>query len=946
MAKDPSNPDAHDNTETVPATDPATGPATGEAAVVAQDTDAGGGETVRPETTATPETSVARADDDLPLAADDCAVTDQQTVLNLPVLENDQTGGRDLEIIALSQPESGEASLAQDGSIRFAPDEAGRQEIRYVVDDGTGRTDEGKANIFVNPEDGQVDQPVLAGLGREDLSEIARSCADGLALDIVRMAGDQIVIDPPAPGQRIQVAASPGQAISVRDAGFLEPELLRVDGGLLIIAEDGRMIFLENFVAAADNDNPATLTIADKGPFDGGTILLASIDTDDGASRTLIASAENDNPNPFEQPVEPAGGPEHGGGAGFTPYDPGTIGSGPDAQGPLGPTALSFDTPERILDDAGQSAIETLGDGDIGAIDPSIPGDPDSPTDPGNPGDPGDPNDPGTPVNQAPVISINANISVEFGEVTVGGPNFVNAAPLPDLDEGRSIPNPEVNGVDGRNLVVGEGGDAAIIFRDEVALFQNSVGVYLIGPNGEMLDPKIAFAAVEHSDTFVDENGNQQHAFIRPGGGPLSPGDQVLLSELYPGQDLPPGAKFGLFLVVEGGNKAGLDGSETFEFQNADGGAATIFDDERPTLLVDGEPIDQDVFHALDNDPTDASTNELNPGGGGQAISGLVADGAGITVAFEDVQFGQGDDDFNDTVIDVLPIPATVSSLPFVNVDIAVDATIVDSDDANLTKAVVEISSGFQPGDLLTVTTALDGTGVTVSEDGTSGRLVLEGTAPIETYQEILRGLSFEFGDGEGERQISFNVVDEAGNSSNTEIVTLSPTDLTADIGTDAGETIAGENGADNAIAGHGGDDNLFGDSGDDVIDGGLGDDFLFGDGGDDVLIGGPGADRINGGDGADEHRYFSITERGDRIEGFNAEEGDVLNFSELLGDDAGNGNIEDFLRFEEVDGNIKISVDLSGTGGENGFVPYVTLVDPVGVTTVEEAASNGTVIT
>ena len=27
-------------------------------------------------------------------------------------------------------------------------------------------------------------------------------------------------------------------------------------------------------------------------------------------------------------------------------------------------------------------------------------------------------------------------------------------------------------------------------------------------------------------------------------------------------------------------------------------------------------------------------------------------------------------------------------------------------------------------------------------------------------------------------------------------------------------------------------------------------------------------------------------------------------------------------------------------------FVPYVTLVDPVGVTTVEEAANNGTVVT
>ncbi|MGI9494345.1 MAG: Ig-like domain-containing protein, partial [Geminicoccaceae bacterium] len=330
MAQNPSNPDTHDKM------------AIGEETEVAQNAQspAGGDSTVRPESTATPGTTTANLDGELPNAVDDCAVTDQQTILRVPVLENDQAGGQDLEIIALSQPTSGEASIAEDGSIRFTPDEAGRQEIRYVVDDGTGETADAKANIFVNPDDGRVEQPVLTGVGREDLSEIARSCADGMALDIVRMAGDQIVIDSPPPGQRIQVAANPGQQIDVRDAGFLEPELLHVDGGLLIIAEDGRMIFLENFVAAADNDNPVTLTIADRGPFDGGTILMASIDAGSGIeeSNTLIAGNQTDIPNPFGQ--QPAGGPEHGGGAGFSQYDPGNIGTGPNALGPLGPTAL------------------------------------------------------------------------------------------------------------------------------------------------------------------------------------------------------------------------------------------------------------------------------------------------------------------------------------------------------------------------------------------------------------------------------------------------------------------------------------------------------------------------------------------------------------------------------------------------------------------------------
>lgn len=883
-------------------------------------------------------TSVRPNAEDVIQAADDCAVTDQQTILRVPVLDNDPQGDQAPEIIALSQPESGTASIADDGSIRFSPDEAGLQEIRYVVEDGAGGTADAKANIFVNPENGQVERSVLAGLNRDELVDVARSCADGMALDVARLAGDQIVVEPPEPGQRIQIAASPGQTISIQDPTFLEPELLRVDGGLLVIAEDGRMIFLENFVAAAENDTPVTLSIADKGPFDGGTILLASVDTTDSVDGrvTQFAGATEASPNPFEQ--EPAAGPDgvaHGGGAGFSPYQSSSIGTGLDAIGPLGPTDLNFGIQERVLANAGQSdTLSSLGDGGIEGIDPTIPG------------DPNDPDDPTAIANQPPVISINANITVEVGEVTVGGPILIDADPLPDLVEQKSIANAEINGVDGRNLVVGGGGDAAIIFRDEVALFQNSVGVYLIGENGEILDPKLAFAAVEHSDVFLDDNGVQQHPFIRPGGGPLSPGDQVLLSELYPDQALPPGTKFGLFLVVDGGNKGELDGTEALTFQNTDGDLATIFDDQPPVLVVDGNVINRDVFHAIDTDPSNGSLNPLNPGGGGQTISGLVSDGAGLTVAFEDIQLGHGDDDFNDTVVDVLPIPETVSSLTFVNLDIAVDATIVDVDDTNLIKAEVELTTGGQAGDVLAIKASLEGTGITLTEDSTPSHLVLQGSASVEAYQDILRSMEFQFGEGEGQREISFHVVDAAGNSSNTEVVTLSPSNLSAELGTEGNDTLIGQNGVDNAISGRSGDDDLTGGDGNDIIDGGLGNDILNGGPGDDILIGGPGPDEIDGGPGADQLRYFSITERGDRIEGFNASEGDVLNFSDLLGNDSGTDNVEDLLRFDQIGNDIEVSVDVDGTGSDASFVPYVTLVDPVGITTVEEAVNSGTVIT
>ena len=184
-------------------------------------------------------------------AADDCAVTDQQTVLRLPVLENDARGdGQDIEIVSVTQPASGRASIAADGSINFAPDQPGHQEINYVVSDANGATTEAKAHVFVNPEGGAIDRPVLDDINPAELSEVARSCVDGMALDVARLAGDQIVVDPPAPGQRIQVAAAPGQQIDIQDPSFVQAKFLNVDGGLLMKSRgDGRMIFLDGFVA-------------------------------------------------------------------------------------------------------------------------------------------------------------------------------------------------------------------------------------------------------------------------------------------------------------------------------------------------------------------------------------------------------------------------------------------------------------------------------------------------------------------------------------------------------------------------------------------------------------------------------------------------------------------------------------------------------------------------
>ncbi len=90
-----------------------------------------------------------------------------------------------------------------------------------------------------------------------------------------------------------------------------------VEGGLLVLTEDGRQVFLSNFVDSAESGTPPTLSVAG-GPAVGTDQLLANL-------------------QPISEPAEgpvvgrlppPEAGQLHGGGAGFSPYDPGDIGPG------------------------------------------------------------------------------------------------------------------------------------------------------------------------------------------------------------------------------------------------------------------------------------------------------------------------------------------------------------------------------------------------------------------------------------------------------------------------------------------------------------------------------------------------------------------------------------------------------------------------------------------
>jgi Ca2+-binding RTX toxin-like protein len=291
----------------------------------------------------------------------------------------------------------------------------------------------------------------------------------------------------------------------------------------------------------------------------------------------------------------------------------------------------------------------------------------------------------------------------------------------------------------------------------------------------------------------------------------------------------------------------------------------------------------------------------------------------------------------------VLLQPNTGSSLDFVDLKVAVDATVVD-DDPSLSGASAEITAGAQPGDALHVGIPLDGTGIALVEDGSSGRLVLAGDAPIATYVDVLRSIQLDT-DTQGVRDISVTVTDTRGAESEPGVVHVNLTTAAAEFGTPNDDILIGEPNVDDAIAGRRGDDQLFGLSGNDVLDGGLGNDVLDGGAGDDVLIGGPGNDTLIGGAGADRHLYFTLAERGDEIHGFNAGEGDTLDFAGIFQGAADPGAIDPFVRFDAAGSDVVVSVDKDGGGSDFGFVVMTTLTDPSGVSTAQAAVDNGSVV-
>ena len=563
-----------------------------------------------------------------PEAESMCIVTAEDATLSFEVVAKDADG--DPLSVSASQPQSGRTEVGPDGTLVFVADEPGLQTFQYAVQDGRGGSDSADATVFVNPLEDALIPPAMARIAPADLPAIAQACATGIALETTPLSGPEIQIQDPAPGQRFQIQAEPGQQIQLQSRDFVDATWLVVDGGLLIVTPDGNMAYVADFVANAEGGAPLTLSVYE-GPVVAADALLASLQP-----TTLTTVGQLVPP--------PAAGPEHGGGAGFSPYDPGDIGTGPDPLGPLLPTALGLGVPPVQF----ESGINGAGED-----------------------------------NQPPTLTLGPGQVVPVGEVTVT-PEFTSGRQFPQLTERQALDGSRINGIDQGNFTLGPSADARITFIDEVAQFQNTLGVYLIDADGTIRSPKIVFPQIEHADADASQ------PVLRPGGGPLQAGDAVLLSQLYDPGELQEGGQFGLFYITEGWTLNGARLNGELEFQPAS------INDPTPRLFstVGGDvfEIEGTIFHSADPNPNDGLANPLNPGGDIQAVSGLEADVGGLTAGFEDLALSSGpsDGDFNDTTILVDLLPVQQLNFAFVPT-VAPDIAINDPEGGNLGGATVAV---------------------------------------------------------------------------------------------------------------------------------------------------------------------------------------------------------------------------------------------------------------
>jgi hypothetical protein len=713
----------------------------------------------------------------------------------------------------------------------------------------------------------------------------------------VAAAAQTVTPNPPPAGETVIVPVPAGATVVLTDPAF-DPDVARyvVDGDDLVITlGNGGILRLDGFFA--HGELPPTLSVLG-GPAQSATDLLA------GAEQV--------------PQVEPAAGPAaaapaHGGGASFSPFEIGDLGQGLAPTGPLGPTALAF-----------------------GATFPT--------PEPGIAGGAGQP--PGPEVGLPPLISVQPFRVGTFAEIGIGFQPH-SSRYLPGLREGRAV---DPNGVDPENLRLDAAREVTVIFEEEGADYLNSLGFFVVDADGTVRDVRPVFPIVNGSRFDPDFPSE------RDGRGPLVEGESVVSLGV-----LPAGTRFGFFLLPDGAKRnrgfEDLLESGRFELRDARTGGVLDVDDPRakPQLVhvaddgtvtvLKGSP-----FLTVDPTPRDPADNPLHPDGAGKTVSGWNGREGDYVIGFEDLQIRHSDQDFNDVVFRVHYGPVYQRFIFWKDhADNDFGVRITDPDSTHLSGAEVFFVSGQRPGDRLERVGfadsdgdgILDGTNISMVRNA-DGSLTFSGVDTIRNYERVLNQIVFETDSNRaGDRVIGFRVTDAEGHVSATDTTRIDLLDNLI-VGTE-GDDVLRAGTKIFALSGRGGDDVLIGNGSANFLDGGDGDDVLRGGDGDDVLNGGPGNDTLIGGPGADVFMVTALGDGTDTILDFDRSEGDRLDLGRLLAgsgwDGPGSPTAGDFVRVERIDldgdgvnDDVRVDVDLDGSGSLHAFHPVFVLNDPIGL--------------
>ena len=205
---------------------------------------AGGFDTARVNLTVDP------VNDD-PVAVDDTAIIDEDSSVNLNVMQNDyDVDGVSVSMDSVTQPEHGTVTINGNGTVTYTPDANfnGADSFTYTIIDAEGATSTATVNLTVNPDD---DSPVAVA-DVATLDEDSSAIIDALANDM---------------------AADGGLALD----SFTQPE-----HGLVTVNEDG------------------TFTYTPDANYNGGDSLTYTITDSDGDLSTAIVSIAV---NPVDDPV-------------------------------------------------------------------------------------------------------------------------------------------------------------------------------------------------------------------------------------------------------------------------------------------------------------------------------------------------------------------------------------------------------------------------------------------------------------------------------------------------------------------------------------------------------------------------------------------------------------------------------------------------------------------